>query len=134
MKDPLPPRILVLEDDALIALDIYNCLIKAGYRVLPATGDAIEALKQAAKTPPDIAIVDLNLRGEINGLSAARELAGQYDAQIVFATGFAEDVIRGEYELNYLLIAKPFAEVELLEALEKLSGPVPDGLSVKASA
>lgn len=134
MRERPAPRILVLEDDVFIALDIHDCLIKAGYRVLPATGDAIEALKQAARTPPDIAIVDLNLRGEINGLSAARELAGQYDAQIVFATGFAEEVLRGEHELNYLLIAKPFAEVELLEALERLSGPVPDGLSVKAGA
>lgn len=128
------PRVLILEDEVLITLDIYDYLLAAGYDVLPPTGDAIEALKQAAATPPDIAIVDVNLRGEIDGLSAARELAGQYGAQIVFVTGFAEKVLRNEYELTYRLVAKPFTEGELLEVLAKMAGPHPQGAPVKAGA
>lgn len=111
------PTILIIEDESIVALDAKNILEQEGYKVAGVCRDAISGLRKAETSSPDVAIVDVNLVGSIDGISIARELSQRHGTQIIFATGFADDVLRQGTDFDYQLITKPFMEKDLLRAV-----------------
>lgn len=114
------PKVLIIEDEAIVAADARQILERAGCQTVGIARDTVSALQLAEDTPPDVALVDVNLVGEIDGVSAARELNQRYGTQVIFATGFGDDVVRDGFDLEYQLIAKPFFEADLMETLAKV--------------
>ena len=113
-------RVLVVEDDAIIGMDIEHRVKKLGYEVCGVVDTAAEALDIASRTSPDIALMDIRLRGEVDGIEAARMLRDTLGVPVIFITAYSDMKMRSRAldmePLGY--IVKPLREVELKNTLE----------------
>ena len=116
-------RVVIAEDEAIIRLDLSETLQEEGYDVVAETGRGDEAVRLVREHQPDIAILDIKMPG-LDGLSAAREIAGERLAAVLILTAFSQrDLIeraRDAGALGYLV--KPFQKAELLPAIEVALG------------
>lgn len=113
-------QILVVEDEGIVAMDIREILQGLGYRVPACVASAEEALEQVARECPDLALMDIRLKGQIDGLEGARLLRERYGVPSIFLTSYAdrEMLERAKAADAYGYILKPFDERELGIALE----------------
>jgi putative two-component system response regulator len=113
-------KILVVEDEKIVALDINNTLTKLGYDVpaLVASGD--EAIQAVKRTKPDLVLMDIVLKGDIDGIEAAEIIRHRYGTPLVFLTAYADEEIlrRVKHIEPFGYILKPFQEKELYSAIE----------------
>lgn len=119
MNIPTSP-ILIVEDDLVVGSELADVLSEQGLRVVGPVADGVEALKLARDRPPAVAIVDLNLAGEINGLTVARHLVEKFGARIVFVSGQIGDVVREGMDLTRYFISKPFNDEAVVSAVREL--------------
>jgi AmiR/NasT family two-component response regulator len=107
-------RVLVVEDDILVALDAAEILQAAGYNVIGVADDAAEALRVHAVRPPDLALIDLHLVGGNSGEAVA---IGLHERGIacLFVTGGEPEHAAEAYALG--CVAKPFNTETLVEAV-----------------
>jgi CheY-like chemotaxis protein len=87
-------RVLVVDDQALIAHDLAAMIHETGSTVVGIATDAVDALLLTAEHRPDVAIVDINLNNGDDGIALAREIREMADASIIFCTGSNEAVVR----------------------------------------
>jgi CheY-like chemotaxis protein len=117
-------RILVAEDETIVALDIKSCLEDLGYEVLGVTDRADEALKLAAAARPDLVLMDIRLKGEMDGIAAAEQIRRRWGIPIVFLTAFSEENTlqraKAAEPLGYII--KPFDDRELQAVIAKALG------------
>lgn len=87
-------RILIVEDDHVVAIATGGLLRSLGYDVvgIADTGNDAAALAEAKR--PDLVLMDIRLRGEMDGITAARLIQGRFDVPIVFVTAFDADDVR----------------------------------------
>jgi CheY-like chemotaxis protein len=120
MKRPL--NILIVEDEAIIALGIQMELEMAGYGIcqVVATGEA--AIACVAQNPPDLVLMDNRLAGEMDGIAAARVILAAHPLPIIFMTGYAADDIRQQAQsLNpYGYLVKPIRVYEIEPLIDSL--------------
>ena len=113
-------RILVCEDERLVARDIQKALERNGYVVTGIAANSDDALRIASETSPDLALMDIRLKGSTSGIEVAGLLADQYSIPSIYLTAYADDETldqaKSTLPLSYLL--KPFDEVELKTAIE----------------
>ena len=93
-------QVLIVEDDLVVATELANVLAEEGLKVLGPVAEGIEALKLAGDDPPAVAIIDLNLAGEINGLTGARHLVEKFDVRVVFVSGHISEAVREGMDLT----------------------------------
>jgi CheY-like chemotaxis protein len=110
-----PNRILVVEDEVIVARDICVQLTELGYTAVADTGAGEEAIKLAEQHRPDLVLMDVNLAGAMDGITAAREIRARLDLPVVFLTAYAnrETLDRAKEAQPFGYIIKPFAEEEL---------------------
>ncbi|MFA5396610.1 MAG: response regulator [Methanogenium sp.] len=122
-------RVLVVEDDAIIGMDIEYRVKKLGYEVCGVADTAAEALDIASRTKPDIALMDIRLRGEVDGIEAARMLRDTLSVPVIFITAYSDMKMRSRAldmePLGY--IVKPLREVELKNTLEAAEEKIRSG-------
>lgn len=113
-------RILVVEDEAIVARDIAAQLDMLGYAVVGRVARGEDAVTQALALRPDLVLMDIQLAGEMDGISAAQVLREQVPIPVVFLTAFASDetLQRAKRVQPYGYILKPFSERELRTVLE----------------
>lgn len=113
-------KILIVEDDPTVADLIGRFLKLAGYQVAGSVGSGEQALIEAARLPPDLALMDIGLSGELDGVETAERLHARFDIPVVFLTGLADDdTIRRSREaraFGYLL--KPFRQEDLKTSID----------------
>ncbi|CAN5640520.1 response regulator [soil metagenome] len=116
-------RVIIAEDEAIIRLDLKETLEEEGYEVVAETGRGDEAVALVKEHAPDIAILDIKMPG-LDGLSAAREIAGERRAAVLILTAFSQrDLIERARDAGALAyLVKPFQRTELLPALEVALG------------
>jgi len=119
----LPTRVVIAEDEAIIRLDLKETLEEEGYEVVAETGRGDEAVELVKRFEPDIAILDIKMPG-LDGLSAAREIAGERRAAVLILTAFSQrDLIERARDAGALAyLVKPFQKADLLPALEVALG------------
>jgi DNA-binding NarL/FixJ family response regulator len=124
VKEP-SRQVLIIEDDLVVGSELADVLTENGFRVLGPVADGVEALKVARDDPPAVAIVDLNLAGEINGLTVARHLVEKFGVRIVFVSGQISDVVREGMDLTRHFISKPYNDEAVISAVRELidAGP-----------
>ena len=110
--------ILIVEDDALQALDLNLIVQQSSGSVVGTAFSAERALEIAKACRPFISIVDVSLGSLTSGLVLARHLYEHYQSNIIFVTGDPQSVRSAEPEYPYELLAKPVSRVELLRAIE----------------
>lgn len=109
------PRILVVEDENIVALDIKMRLERFGCQVIATVPSGEEAIEQALAAKPDLILMDIKLRGKLDGIDAARQIQSQINIPIVFLTAFADEptIQRAINAQPFGYILKPFDEREL---------------------
>lgn len=114
------PKILVVEDEWIIANDIKDCLISMGYMVSGIAASSDEALARVEECLPDLVLMDIVLKGDKNGIETVRELRSRYDIPVIYLTAYDNqylvDQAKGTDNHGYLL--KPFKDRELHIAIQ----------------
>lgn len=113
-------KILVVEDNIITAKHISNSLKKFGYEVTDMVNSADAALKSIVKNTPDLALLDINLGREVDGIQIADTLEKEYGVPFIFLTSYNdEETINRILKLNPLgYIIKPFNPVDLKAVIE----------------
>ena len=102
--------ILIVEDESITALDLKFTLEELGYYVIDITDNGQDAINIAAETSPDLTIMDINLKGEMNGIEAAKKLS-ELNLPVIFLTAYTDDDTFNKIinDLSvYGFISKPF--------------------------
>ena len=113
-------RILVVEDEAVVALDLRNRLDRLGYKAIMTTGRGDEAIQLCEKLQPDLVLMDIRLQGPVDGITAAESIRLQYHLPVVYLTAHADEstVARARLTEPFGYILKPFDERELRTVIE----------------
>jgi CheY-like chemotaxis protein len=117
---PNSHRILIVEDEAAIAMEIEIRLTRMGYSTIGPTATGEKALLLAESNRPHLALMDINLAGDLDGIETASRLRGRHDIPSVFLTAYSDDLTiqraSGSGPLGYL--TKPFSDRDLHAAIE----------------
>ncbi len=113
------PRILVVEDGVLAAEDLRAMIEKLGFEALPAASSAAEALERAARSLPDLVLMDIRLEGQEDGISAAGRLRKQMQIPVIYITAHADpQTLARAVETSPLgYLTKPFTERSVAAAI-----------------
>jgi CheY-like chemotaxis protein len=114
-------KVLIVEDEAIIALEIKDRLMKMGYQVCGMASSADKAIKLAEQTSPDLILMDIKLKGKMNGLEASEIIKKRFNIPSIFLTAFMDerpDASADEKKPHYLI--KPIIEEELKKAINEL--------------
>jgi PAS domain S-box-containing protein/putative nucleotidyltransferase with HDIG domain len=113
-------RILIVEDERIVAADIQRSLENIGYSVVATVSMADEAVSVAGDQLPDLVLMDIVLEGEKSGIQAADEIRRRFGIPVVYLTAYAdEDVLeRAKKSEPYGYIVKPFEHRELHSTIE----------------
>lgn len=114
------PKILIVEDEGVVAADIEQCLRKLGYQVVASAATAVGAIRKAVENEPDLVLMDIRLKGPVDGVDAAAELHERLGIPVVFLTAYADAEIleRAKKTSPAGYILKPFDERSLRSAVE----------------
>lgn len=109
-------RILVVEDEAVFALDLQKTLTDSGHSVVGIASTCEEALQLAEYHRPDIVLMDYNLKGGLNGATTARELDFN-KVRIIFLTAHPVESVRESHGIVFELLSKPVRRDELRQMI-----------------
>lgn len=114
------PRIMIVEDESIVALDMRVRLTRLGYQVVGIANTAQQGIALAAQHRPDLALMDIRLKGEMDGIETATVLRADFQIPVVYLTAYADDTTLARAKptqpLGYLI--KPFEERELHSTIE----------------
>jgi two-component system, response regulator PdtaR len=118
--EPGSVRVLVVEDEWLISIEIEAALLDAGYVVVGVAGDADEAVAMAARLKPDMATMDIRLDGDRSGIDAAHELYQRFGLRCLFISANSAPDLRKRADSARPLgwLTKPFMSGELVQAID----------------
>ncbi len=122
-KDPsatAPIQVLVVEDDMIVGSHISMVLAEAGYAVLGLIPTGEAALEQIKTFPPDLVLMDVTLKGKLDGVDTAALIYERYRVPVIFLTANADPITfgRAKAAFPYAFISKPFKPIALLQAIE----------------
>ncbi|MGS0754401.1 putative bifunctional diguanylate cyclase/phosphodiesterase [Roseateles sp. GG27B] len=114
------PRILVVEDEAIVARDILQQMAELGYEVVGHATRGEDAVELAERLRPDLVLMDIQLAGAMDGIAAAQAIKDRLTLPVVFLTAFSADEMLERAKLTepFGYILKPFSERELYTVLE----------------
>lgn len=113
-------KILLVEDEAIVALDIKTRLLHLGHEVVGVTSSGEDAIKAVEATRPDLVLMDIRLRGKLDGIEAAQQLRARFDVAVIYLTAYGDDATLQRAKLTepYGFLIKPFEERELHSTIE----------------
>lgn len=113
-------RVLIVEDEMIVAMDLQSILIDLGYEVPNIVASGEEAIALAEQMQPDLVLMDIHLRDQLDGVEAALAIVSRLDIPVVYLTAYADsDTLRRACETSpYGYILKPFEARELRANLE----------------
>ena len=113
-------KLLILEDDMIIAAKISMMVTKLGYEVTGILSRGEEAVLHVQENKPDVILVDIHLKGEMDGIETARQIHTIADIPIIYLTANSDDASfnRAKATHPYAFIPKPFKQLDLQRALE----------------
>jgi len=115
-----PSKILIIEDEAVVSLDITRRLEKMGYEVMGRLASGEEALELVQQDPPHLVLMDINLQGDLDGIETANKLYQNHNIPVIYLTAYAGEstLERTKESKPYGYILKPFKERELRATIE----------------
>lgn len=108
-------QILIVEDESIVAEDIRRTLQSLGYNVPYVVSSGEEAIKKVKENSPDLVLMDIMLKGEMDGIEAAGQIRSHFNIPVVYLTAYSDDKIleRAKITEPFGYIIKPFKEREL---------------------
>jgi signal transduction histidine kinase len=115
-----PTKILIVEDEPIIALDIKQRLTLMGYEVMAIADSSKTALKAVDRFPIDLVLMDIRLRGNISGIEVAHQIWSASNIPVIFVTAHADQVTLSQAKASqpFGYIVKPFENEDLVTAIE----------------
>ena len=113
-------RVFVVEDEVLVARDIKSRLEKLGYQVIGTAARGDDAVSRVLSERPDLILMDINLKGDMDGIEAADRIRAEADLPIIFCTAYSNDetLARAKVTVPYGYVLKPFDNRELEITIE----------------
>jgi PAS domain S-box-containing protein len=113
-------RILVVEDESIVAKNIQNRLKKLGYVVPAVAHSGEEAIRKAGETRPDLVLMDIVLKGDMDGVEAAKQIYACFNIPVIYLTAYAdmETIERAKITEPFGYILKPFEIRNLRSTIE----------------
>jgi len=110
-------RVLIIEDEPLIAMDIARLVSEMGHRVCGSASGKDEAIRLARETQPQLVLADVQLKGGDSGIQAVQEILRSVDVPVIFVTGYPERLLTGEQLEPAFVLSKPFKPEVLKTAI-----------------
>lgn len=116
----LSPKILIVENERIVADDIKQRLEDLGYEVIGISGNGNDALKKTGEIIPDLILMDIILTGEVDGIETAQKISELYSVPFIYLTAYYDDEILKRASLTQPAgyITKPFDSVGLHAAIQ----------------
>jgi DNA-binding LytR/AlgR family response regulator len=113
-------NILVVEDESIVSKDIQHSLKKLGYNIVGAAATGDKAIELAKEHKPDIVLMDIMLKGDMNGIETAEIIRSEFSIPVVFLTAYADESTLSKAKITepYGYIIKPFKEIDLHTSIE----------------
>ena len=112
--------VLVIEDEAIIAMDIVAIVDEIGHRVTGVARTRTEAVKLAAGEKPDLILADIQLADNSSGIDAVNDILAQFDdIPVIFITAFPERLLTGTRPEPAFLITKPYTDEQVRSAVSQ---------------
>ncbi len=119
-------RVLIIEDEPVIAMDIAGIVESLGHEVIGIAGRHAEAVELARQYQPGLVLADVQLQDGDSGILAVQEIMRSMDAPVIFVTGFPERLLTGDRVEPAFIVTKPFDQETLKVAIvQALSFSVP---------
>jgi len=119
-NDIISPRILVIEDEAIVAADIQDRLEGLGYTVAGWGTSGAEALELARTSNPNLILMDIMLKGPMNGIQAAHLIRVELSLPVIFLTANSDEAVLEQAKISepFAYLLKPFEERQLRTNIE----------------
>ncbi len=114
------PKIMVVDDEAIIAMQLEELITAMGYEVVGIASSGEEAVRMSEDLKPDLILMDIVMPGESDGIAAAKKIKEKLDVSIIFLTGYSESQLieRAKHVEPFGYIVKPFQEGQIRAAIE----------------
>lgn len=113
-------RIMIVEDESIIAFELKISLMNLGYSVVGVANNGQSAIELAFKEKPDLILMDINIKGDTDGIETAKLIHKELDVPIVYLTAYAnhDTMARANHSQNAGYLLKPFIISRLKECIE----------------
>ena len=108
IEQQLASRVLIIEDESIIALDLESLVAELGHKVVGTAATKDEAVSKARANKPGLVLADINLGEGGSGIDAVTEILRNFDIPVIFITAYPERLLTGERPEPTYLITKPF--------------------------
>jgi CheY-like chemotaxis protein len=120
MEESVAGRVMVIEDEAIIAMDISAIVREMGHRVTGVARTRAEAVRLASETKPDLVLADIQLADNSSGIDAVNDILKEFeDLPVIFITAFPERLLTGARPEPAFLITKPYSEEQVRSAVSQ---------------
>jgi CheY-like chemotaxis protein len=104
----LTSRVLIIEDEPIIAIDLHNLVTEMGHEVVGIAATRDQAVSTALEKRPGLVLADVNLGEGGSGVDAVKQILDSFDVPVIFVTAYPEKLLTGERPEPTYLVAKPF--------------------------
>ena len=113
-------KILIVEDEAIIAMELRNEIELLGYEVIAIVDSGEEAFTAIKKTIPDIILMDITIKGDLNGIGTAQKIKEDYDIPVIFATAYLDElrIKAASIVIPFGYIVKPYSKENVKVTIE----------------
>ncbi len=113
-------EVLIVEDELIVAEEIKEILLKNGYQIYGQFDDSVECLEKIKSSKPDIALLDINIKGDLDGIELAQKIKELHSIPIVFLTAYSDDhfLKRAKNVEPAAYLTKPFKERDVTASIE----------------
>jgi two-component system, cell cycle sensor histidine kinase and response regulator CckA len=115
-------KILIVEDEILIAEDLRLILQRMGHQVVGIASSGAEAIEKANKLHPDLVLMDVRLQGAMDGVEAARRIRSTADIPIIYVTAYASVLASLDLNDRCTRLGKPYSPLQLQAAIDAVLG------------
>lgn len=115
-----PARIMIVEDEVVVAMELRETIQSLGYQVTGIVGDGEDAVKKAGDLSPDLILMDIQLGGKVDGIEAVHRINERHHVPVVYLTAHSDDMTlhRAKHSAPFGYLLKPFSKAELRAAIE----------------
>ena len=116
----LDSNIIIVEDEIIVAADLKGRLENLGYNIVGISSTGCDAIKKTGETNPDLVLMDIMIKGDMDGIETAQKIRDLYDVPVIYLTAYFDDEILNRAKITepFGYILKPFEDLRIQSAIE----------------
>lgn len=115
-------KILIVEDEIIVAMEMESLLESNGFNVVGKAHSSGKAVEAASTLKPNIILMDINIKGELDGIDTCKKILGQFDVKIIFVSAYNDEEthLRMGVIQPHFFLPKPYSEKDLVGIISLL--------------